>query len=317
MAAPDSERLWLAILNPAAGGGQARRVWPRLAAALAAAGVAAEAVVTRGPGDATELAGRAFERGTRRFLAVGGDGTLNEIVNGLGTGGERAAVAAAPLGTGNDWARGLGVPRNAAALARMLKAERRIPHDLGRIEYALGHARATHRFLNVAGLGYDADVLGRLGTRGPRSLRYLWAVVAGLARYQPPRCVIDCDGRRIEAALLVAFAAIGRYCGGGLKIAPAAAPGDGLLDLAAVRAIRPLAALVRVPKLYLGTLAGDSAAITGRAAVIRIDADRPTRVEADGQLLGLAPIRVEVQRGAIDAIVPCDPWHPGTAEQGR
>ena len=129
--------------------------------------------------------------------------------------------------------------------------------------------------------------------------------------------MIDCDGRRIEAALLVAFAAIGRYCGGGLKIAPAAAPGDGLLDLAAVRAIRPLAALVRVPKLYLGTLAGDSAAITGRAAVIRIEADRPTSVEADGQLLGLAPIRVDVQRGAIDAIVPCDPWHPGTAEQGR
>ena len=317
MAAPAAERRWLAILNPAAGGGHARRVWPRLAAALAAAGVAAEAVETRGPGDATTLVARAFERGTRRFLAVGGDGTLNEVVNGLGTGGERAAVAVAPLGTGNDWARGLGVPCGARALARMLKAERRVPHDLGRIEYTLGGRRGTRHFLNVAGLGYDADVLGRLGTRGPRSLRYLWAVVAGLARYEAPVCVIDCDGTRIEARLLVAFAAIGRYCGGGLKIAPAAEPGDGLLELAAVRAIPPLAALVRVPKLYLGTLAGDSAAITARAARILIETDRPTGVEADGQLLGLAPACIDVQREAIDAIVPCDPRHPGTAATGR
>ncbi len=311
------ERHWLAVLNPAAGGGRARRFWPRLAAALEAEGVSVEARETQGPGDASELVGRAFERGIRRFLAVGGDGTLNEVVNGLGEGGERAAIAAAPLGTGNDWARGFGVPRNAAGLARMLKAEHRVPHDLGRIGYSAAGVPATRRFLNVAGVGYDADVLGRLGHRGPRSLRYLWAVVGGLARYEPPGCVIDFDGTRIEARVLVAFAAIGRYCGGGLKIAPAAEPGNGLLELAAVRAIRPLAALVRVPKLYLGTLAGDSAAITARAARVLIETDRPTGVEADGQLLGLAPALIEVQRGAIDAIVPCDPKHPGTAATGR
>ncbi len=301
---PADDRRWLAVLNPAAGGGRAARAWPALATALAAASVAVEAVVTKGPGHASELVSRAGERGVRRFLAVGGDGTLNEVVNGLACGGERTAIAAAPVGTGNDWARGLGLPRQPTALAAMLRAERRRAHDLGRVSCELAGMRRDTVFINVAGAGYDADVLGRLPSVGPRSLRYVWAVASGIARYRPPRYRLECADLSVDERLLVAFAAIGRFAGGGLRLAPEADPGDGLLELVAIRALAPLAALVRVPKLYRGTLAGDPAAITARGPEVRISTDRPAGVEADGQLLGTTPVTFSLQPGAIDAIVP-------------
>jgi YegS/Rv2252/BmrU family lipid kinase len=302
--AADARPSWLAILNPVAGGGGALRAWPKLAAALAAAGVPCEVERTLGPGHATELAAAAQRRGVRRLLAVGGDGTLHEIVNGLDPGGARVALAVAATGTGNDWARGLGLPRSPAALAAVLRSERRRAHDLGIAEYQADGGRRTRRFLNVAGVGYDADVLDRLPRRGPRRLRYLWAVVAGLPRYRAARFTIDCAGERIEAPLLVAFAAIGRFCGGGLEVAPGADPGDGLLDLLAVRAMPAYAALARLPKLYLGRFGGDPSALGGRGAEIRFDADRPVGVEADGQRLGSTPLCLHLQPGAIDAVVP-------------
>ena len=299
-----TERRWLAVLNPAAGAGRAARAWPALAAALAAAGVQADLAVTRAPAHACDLVGAAHARGIRRFLAVGGDGTLHEVVNGLGEGNGRSAVAAAPLGTGNDWARGLALPRRPAAIAAMLRAERRVTHDLGRVRFAVAGETRERLFLNVAGAGYDADVLARVPSVGPRALRYAWALAAGLGRYVPPLCHLECGHTRVQALLLVAFAALGRYCGGGVRLAPQAEPGDGLLDLVAIRALRPLAALARLPKLYLGTLAGDPAVISDRGPTIRIEADRAVGVEADGQLLGTTPVSFAVRRGTIDAIVP-------------
>ncbi len=295
---------WLAVLNPAAGGGRALRAWPRLAIALEHAGVRCELEVTRGPGHATELAAEALRRGRRRLLAVGGDGTLHEIANGLATDGERVALSAAATGTGNDWARGLGLPRAPRAIAAMLRAERRRPHDLGVAESTLAGRRVEHRFLNVAGVGYDADVLDRLPRRGPRSLRYLWAVLAGLPGYRPADYRLACGAARIDGRLLVSFAAIGRYCGGGLEVAPGALPGDGLLDLLAIRAMPALAACARLPKLYLGRFGGDPTAWVARGAEVEIDADRPAGVEADGQRLGDTPLRLRVLHGAIDAVVP-------------
>jgi YegS/Rv2252/BmrU family lipid kinase len=306
-----ADRRWLAVLNPAAGGGRALRAWPALAAACEDAGVRLELATTRGPGHATDLVARAHADGVRRFLAVGGDGTLHELVNGLdangGAASERSALAVAPSGTGNDWARGLGIPRSARAIAAMLRAERRQSHDLGCATLTGGAAPLRRLFINVAGVGYDADVLGRLPTFGPRSLRYVWAVASGLAGYRAPHFHVACGAVTIDEPLLVAFAAIARYAGGGLKLAPEAQSDDGLLDLVAIRAIKPLAALIRVPKLYTGQLAGDPAAILGRGAAVAITTDVPAGVEADGQLLGTTPVEFTVQRGAIDAIVPCDP----------
>jgi diacylglycerol kinase family enzyme len=186
----------------------------------------------------------------------------------------------------------------------MLRAERRRVCDVGLAEFDADGARRRRRFINVAGVGYDAHVLARLPHRGPRRLRYLWALAAGLTAYRAPLFRVECAGLSVEERLLVAFAALGRYCGGGLEVAPDASPSDGMFDLIAIKSLAPLAVLARLPTLLRGRIAGDPAAISGRGPSILIDTDRPSGVEADGQLLGTTPLAVRVLPGAIDAVVP-------------
>jgi diacylglycerol kinase (ATP) len=299
-------RRWIAVVNPSAGRGRAGARWPALARALAAAGVEVEPVRTRGPGDAERQVAERVRAGERQFLAVGGDGTLHEVANAILVSGARCALAAAPLGTGNDWARGLGVPRDEDAVARMLAAGHRRSVDAGRIEYSTPAGTATRCFVNVAGAGYDAWVIERLPAGGPHGLAYFVGLLRGLWRYEAAAYGIDSapDGFSVRAPLFAAFAAIGPYCGGGMRFAPAADFGDGLLELIAVPHVGPLAALRRLPRLYTGRLHADPLVKSGRAPAVTIDATPAVRVEADGQLLGHTPVRIEILRGAIDAIVP-------------
>ena len=295
---------WLAVVNSTAGAGCVARAWPRLKEALAAAGVCAEPALTRGPDHATELVAHGYGRGIRRFLAVGGDGTLHEVLNGIGEGAERCAIAAAPLGSANDWARELGIPRGPVAIAAMLRAERRRACDAGLAEFSVAGERRRRRFINVAGVGYDAYVLERLPRRGPQRLRYLWALASNLTAYRAPLFRVECGGASFEEHLLVAFAALGRYCGGGLELASDASPSDGLFDLVAIKPLAPLAVFTRLPKAYLGRLASDPVVIRGRGPTVLVDTDRPAGVEADGQLLGTTPFTARVLPGAFDAVVP-------------
>ena len=294
----------LAIVNPAAGRGRAARAWPRLAAALAAHGVAVECATTHAAGDATRLAAEADARGPRPVLAVGGDGTLHEVLNGLFAGGGRATLAVAPFGTGNDWAGFLGVPREPRALAAVLARGRTRPVDVGRIEYAAGGGRASRHFINVAGVGYDADVLERMAGHGPRRLAYLRALAGGLVRYRASRFTVRAPGAAVDGPLFVALAMLGRSCGGGMRFAPGARPDDGLLDLVTVEHLGPFAAITRLPRLYTGTILADPAVRSWPCTELTIDAEPAARVEADGQLLGTTPASVRLLPGAIDFVVP-------------
>ncbi|MEI8298704.1 MAG: diacylglycerol kinase family protein [Pseudomonadota bacterium] len=295
---------WLAILNPAAGRGRAARRWPRYAAALAARGINIELQTTRGPGEATGLAREAIAAGQSRILAIGGDGTLHEVLNGLIGAPTRATLALAPCGTGNDWARGRAIPRRPAAFAAMLAAGRTLAHDVGAIEYVADNGLQTRYFLNLAGVGYDAYVLEQLPRRGPRALAYLTAVAAGLIRYRPPLTQIAAAGERLSGRYFATFAALGRYAGGGMQFAPRARPDDGLLDLVTIDHLGVLATLRRLPSIYSGRLLEDPAVHWRQVAALSISTDPPARIEADGQLLGNTPATIHVLRGAIDTVVP-------------
>jgi diacylglycerol kinase (ATP) len=294
----------LAIVNPAAGRGHALRGWRRLAAALEAAGVAFDCVVTRAAGEATGLAARAQADGPRPVLAVGGDGTLHEVLNGLLRAGGRATLAVAPYGTGNDWADFLGVPRAPRALAALLARGRTRAVDVGLLEHAAAGGRETRYFINVAGVGYDADVLERLSRRGPRPLAYLAALAGGLVRYRAPRFTVRAAGLLIEGPLFVALAMLGRSCGGGMRLAPRARPDDGLLDLVTIDHLAPLAALARLPRIYTGSILEDPAVRFRQCAEVTIETEPATRVQADGQLLGQTPVTARLLPGAIDFVVP-------------
>ena len=294
---------WFVLANPASGGGRANRIWPGLAAALARRGVPHEVARTGGPGDARRLAAAALAAGHRRLLALGGDGTFNELVNGLFAAGPPppdciAAVAAS--GTGNDWARAMTVPddpdRLAACMARA--AGRRVA--LGRAEDGGGRPRGY--FHNVAGAGLAAEVLARTPRRGPRALAYLAGLARSIARYRAPRFAIRADGQAIDGEFWLAAAAIGPRCGGGMRLAPRALIDDGWFDLVTVNPLSAGGALLRLPKLFDGRLEGDPAFRVQRCREIEIAADPACGVQLDGQLAGRTPVTFRLLPGALVAL---------------
>lgn len=261
-------------------------------------------------GDGEAQATAAVSRGFRRLLAVGGDGTLHEVLNGAlaapGVDSRELVLAVAPFGTGNDWARGRGVPREPLALARCLAAGRTTHSDLGCIEFIGAPGAPPRHFINVAGAGIDAEVLAALPSGPARRSAYLLGLLRALWSFRPPEFTLLADGHEERGSRLLALAANGAYCGNGMRLAPGAAPDDGLLDIVTVEPLPLLAALWRLPRLFDGRLARERWVRSSRAASLEIHANPPATIEADGQLVGITPARVSVLPGAI-RVLDCAP----------
>ena len=302
---------WLIVVNPASGSGRARRLRPRLEAALGRAGLAFEVAASTAPRDVERLAARAVADGYRRLLALGGDGTLNELINGMLESGVPTAdclVAAAAGGTGNDWSRAMEVPDDPDCLAACMARGAARRADLGIAADPQGRQCAFH---NVAGAGLDAAVIGRTPRRGPRALAYLAGLARALATYRPPAFEVTADGRVVRGRYLLALASIGPRCGGGMRLTPGAAVDDGWLELLRVDPMTLTGALGRLPRLFDGRLAGDPAFHVTRCRTAMIAADPPCGVELDGQLFGTTPITVRIVPGALNAL-DCRPPRAGS-----
>jgi diacylglycerol kinase (ATP) len=269
---------------------------------------------TSGPGDGSRIAASAWSQGREHFLVAGGDGSVHDVVNGLMR--HRAAAAQGqvarrvptivplPLGTGNDWSRSLGLPRGPAALATVIQRNVGVLHDLGRIDLldAADHPFDTRWFVNVAGAGLDALVIERIPARTPSRLAYLWGALRELARYQSPTFRLTIDGGQgaaVEGRWLLLFAANGRYCGGGMHVAPTARQDDGAFDLVTIEAVGLMRALPKLARLYRGNVLQDPLVRHRLAARLRIDANPVVGVEADGQFVGRTPAIIAIEPRAL------------------
>ncbi len=289
----------LIILNPTAAAGRAAR----LARSLRSPG---DLVVTESAGQAEQLAARGAIEGRSRVIAVGGDGTLQEVVNGLGD-APAVVVGIVPAGAGNDFARSLRLPRDVgAALAVALHGSaRRV--DLGEAMFADGR---TRRFVAAGGAGFDAQVAAAMAGSRLRWQRgragYLLTTLRELRRYRNAEmriCWSDAGGAHDNRlpALLVAFAN-GAYYGGGMRIAPAAALDDGMLDLCVVGDVSRLEAMRQLPSLYRGRHVGHPAVRMRRASAFDIEGDAP--VHLDGEPFGPLPVRVRILPGGLRVAAP-------------
>lgn len=300
MVDPDS---WFIVVNPVSGGGRARRHVPRLCAALDRRRLPHECVTTTAAGDARRLVAQALAHGHRRLLALGGDGSFHELVNGLVAQAEvppaQCLVAVAAHGTGNDWARTMRVPDDPEQLAACMARARGRRVDLGMAEDARGQRLAFH---NVAGAGLDAEVLRRLPRRGPRILAYLAGLARTLPRYRAPEFELLIDGREESGRFLLVLAANGPRCGGGMRLAGDAAIDDGWLDLVTVAPASLPRMIAALPKLFDGRLAGDPAFRVTRCRSATIRAVPRCGVELDGQPAGETPVTLAVRAGALQAL---------------
>jgi YegS/Rv2252/BmrU family lipid kinase len=303
---------WFIIVNPVSGGGRARRRWPRLATALDRHGISHESEVTSSAGHAIRLAEQAIASGHRRLLALGGDGSFNELVNGLLAQSEvplaQLLAAVAPLGTGNDWAHAMQVPDDPDLLAAAMARGRSRRVDLG-IAVAIGVAGGAPRriaFHNNAGAGIDAEALRHTPRGGPRALAYLIGLARALMRYKAPRFEFAVDGRLRSGRYLIALAAIGPYFGAGMRLAPKALIDDGLFDLVMIESMSIMGALRRLPKLFNGRLETDPAVHMVRCRSVAIRATPACGIEIDGQDFGLTPVTLTLQPGALN-VLDCRP----------
>lgn len=302
-------RRWLAIVNPTAGGGGARRRWQALERELRDRRVSVEVIETTRAEDASRYARQAcgaFDG----IIAVGGDGTVHEVVNGLVL--EQAPrIAVAPYGTGNDFARGLRLPRSATALAEAIARGRTMARPVGEIRLgATGHTQ-VRRFINGVGMGLDAAVLERLPARGPSSLKYLIGTLRSLSQVRAAEAHVTCDGQTQRGRYRLVYAGLGTHAGGGMQLTPHAGRQPGALAVTLVPDVALLRLLSGLPALYAGTLTQVPWVHTLHAARVHISAPS-FGIEADGQLLGSGPVQLWLRPEPLAVIAA----HTGEADNG-
>ena len=288
----------LIIVNPAAGGGRALRSVPWLRERLAPR-PEARIEVTRRPGDAERVAADASRLGHDRVIVVGGDGTVQEVVNGLMAADQPASIGIVPLGSGNDLARSLALPTELASAwgVAIGHGARRI--DVGRAQNGDG---AERWFASAGGVGFDAQVAAAMADRrGWQAGRagYLLTTLAELRRFENRLVRLTIDGAAETRGALFVAIANGAYYGGGMRIAPDALPDDGLLDVCVVGDVSRLTVLRQLPNLYRGTHVNHPAVTMRTASTIEIDGEERTRIHLDGEPFGALPLRVSVSPRAL------------------
>jgi YegS/Rv2252/BmrU family lipid kinase len=289
------------ILNPAAGRGRAARAWRTVGPALRDAGLAFDEVVEERPQLAIGLAEDAARRGYDVIAAVGGDGTIHEIVNGImAAGGARPpALAIVPGGTGNDFARGVGIPKDPLTAGRLLLNGTRRRVDIGRVN--------ERYFVSISGVGFDAEVAARVNG-WPKWIGgtpvYLAAILNMLATYRCVPARISVDGRADEIRMFLLAAANTPWYGGGMYMAPHARPDDGYLEIITARDLGKIETLGLLPKVFSGAHLRHRKVAHQRAKEVRVESEVPLAIHADGETIGRVPAVFRVVPLAIEVIVP-------------
>jgi len=277
----------LVILNPTADRGKAGRRERELRAALEEAGLEYKLVRTEAPGHASELAREAARAGVPLVVAAGGDGTVNEVAQGLVD--TEVPLGVLPIGSGNDYARALGISKELRAAARRIATAEPQRVDVGLVK--------DRYFLNSLGMGIDGQIAWDY--RRMRFLKgelgYLAATLLEIIRFRSFHAEVEADGWSFSGQLLATAVMNGPYAGGGFYLAPQARPDDGQLDLVFLGNYPRVMRFSVLPKTRDGSYLALSRMQQRRARVARIVADRPLPVHMDGELLPEPVSRLEVE----------------------
>jgi YegS/Rv2252/BmrU family lipid kinase len=294
-----------AILNPVAGHGRAERRWRRAERDLIRHGVVPSTFRTSRQGEAASLARAVLEQGFDTVLAVGGDGTVHEVVNGLSSGGAippGVRLGVVPGGTGMDFARNAGLSRSPqAAVARVLRAQER------RIDLGVAGPGARRLFVNFAETGIGAAVVARelqLHRSMPGRASFFVAALDAMRQQENIEAAISVDGVLVyDGPLVSVVVANGRYFGAGMKIAPRAEMDDGLMDVLVLGNFSRAELLAQIWKIYPGVHLGHAKVAWLRGRHVEVAPRAPTHLDLDGELFGPGPYTFSVLPGALPLLV--------------
>ncbi len=301
------------VVNPGAAGGRGARVGALAAEGLRLRGLAVEVRETTAPRAASDLALVAARGGAATVVAVGGDGTVHEVAEGLMRAGERAeerpVLGVVPAGTGNDFAKLVGVERGLDRALDVIAAGTARVWDVGRARWKGGEG-GEEVFVNAVGTGIDVEVVRQLDrlSRLPGVVSYVVALLRALRGYRAVGLDLRIDGARASRDVMMIVVANGRCIGGGFHVCPAARPDDGWLDTCVVDEVG-LPGIARIiPRILRGRHGGDRAVSIGRAREVLIVARGPEDLffQLDGELReprGARELDVHILPGALRVLV--------------
>jgi YegS/Rv2252/BmrU family lipid kinase len=294
------------IVNPHAGRRHVGDEVPELERNLRARGLSYRLMRTGGPGDATRMATEALRDGSRFLVAVGGDGTVHEVVNGMFEDGhpivDDVVLGVVAAGSGCDFIRTFGLPGDATRACNHLVGENTYPLDVGRITFrASDGAERSVYFANVAEAGLGAAVAARAERMSPRlgQAKYFLGFWLVMPRFKLAHVRVQADRRTFEGPAYLVVVGNAQYYGGGMRISPRSYPGDAILDVLVFKGPKS-DSFTLLPKIYRGDhVPNDHVAELRVRRELTIDADRPLPIEADGEVLGTTPATVEILAQAI------------------
>ncbi|HST03357.1 MAG TPA: diacylglycerol kinase family protein [Chloroflexia bacterium] len=308
----------MVICNPISGAGHGLTILKSVRRTLDHAEVTYSHEVSSGRGDVARLARAAVLSGCSTVVVIGGDGTFFEAVNGVvgpidpeaaqGGAANGVAVGLVQAGRGSDFGRSAGVPSDVDAACARLVAGRTTLLDLGHVSYRSFEGEERRRFFaNAAGLGFDAEVAFRANAGSRRlggTIPYLSSLLRTLVTYHNKSLDFSFDGGEVAHARANSFVvANGQYFGGGMKIAPAASLSDGLFDITMLGDLGKVDLVRNVPRVYDGSHITHPKVSTARSHTVQIESDERVLLQADGEVLGLAPAQFTIVPAALRMIV--------------
>ncbi len=301
---------WYCIINPHAGSGKTMSEWAVAEKLLTELHVPYKTTLTNYKFHATLLADEAAQHGYRKLLAVGGDGSVHEVLNGIlrycdasGAAPEDFRLAVIPIGSGNDWIKSTGIPHDTESVVNLLAAGSFREQDVVRVETSEG----VRYMANVGGTGFDSHVCQRVNRQKEQGRRsatiYATALMHTIRVIRPFRGKLTADGQTVfEGDIYSVALGNGKYSGGGMRQVPDADMNDGLLDYMAVPKA-PIYRLIKdVSRLFNGTLNQSALVVSGRCRTLEVTADRADLVEVDGEIAGNLPLKVSVTGSKIKVL---------------
>jgi len=299
------------VVNPNAGVGKCKKDWNKIERLAQRHGIDFYPVFTEKRTHAIALTKEYIEKGFRKIISIGGDGTLNEVVNGIFWQNVAPTtditLAVISVGTGNDWVRTFQIPGDYEKSIKLIKKEDTFIQDAGMVSYATNTGMSSRYFINMAGLGFDGLVAQKtnadkdLGKANP--LVYLKNIFASLFSFKsvPTRIVID--NSEIKHSIFSMGIGIGQFNGGGMRQTPNAVPNDGFFDLTLIKDMSKWSVIFNVNRLYNGTIAKHKKVETHKGRNIIVEPKTPVLMEADGESLGHSPFSFGIIPKSVKVVV--------------
>ncbi len=297
------------LVNPASGNGSTGKRWPELVHRAAGLGLTGDTLFSERPGHLIELARQAADDGAGLLVAVGGDGTLNEVVNGLLQASGRPDLATIPLGTGMDFGRTHGIPKGFDGAVRAAAGDTTRMIDAGRVTYRAWDGSEEVRFYaNVGSVGMSGAVAQRANGMSKAlggKVTFFVALTQVFLRWQNTEVTVELEnGETHTGRMHDVIVANGQWHGGAMWLAPEAQPDDGLFDIVLIGDVTKLDFVTTAPKLYKGKHLAHPKVDLLRSSRVRVDAAEHLPIELDGEQVGTTPATFEIVPEALRVRVP-------------